>query len=139
MYNMQWRAVTEDNLKKIATELLQNIKYPIILFKGGLGAGKTTFIKSIVESIGTQDHVSSPTFSLVNEYETSKGKIYHFDFYRIEDEEEAYDMGAEEYFYSDNYCFIEWPERVENIIPEEYHTVTINVEDGERIIKLDNE
>jgi len=84
--------------------------------------------------MGSEDEASSPTFSIVNEYETEIGKVFHFDFYRIKSEEEAMDFGVDEYLYSGSYCFIEWPERIENLIPEEFHTVKIISENGKRII-----
>ncbi len=91
----------------------------IFAIYGGLGAGKTTLVKGFAEVLGSIDVVSSPTFSIVNEYEGSEGSIYHFDFYRIKRLEEAYDLGYEEYFFSGNYCFIEWPELIEPLVPEE--------------------
>jgi tRNA threonylcarbamoyladenosine biosynthesis protein TsaE len=92
-----------------------------------MGAGKTTLIKSICKVLGVKDNVSSPTFSLVNEYHTIKGEIvYHFDFYRIKSEEEASDIGVDEYFYSDEYCFVEWPSMIPSLWPDEY--VMINIE-----------
>ena len=93
-----------------------------------MGAGKTTFIKALCAELGVTDEVSSPTFSLVNEYHTSSGeKIYHFDFYRIENEEEVYDIGYEEYLYSGHRCFIEWPEMIGGLVPED--AVTIRIEE----------
>jgi len=101
-----------------------------------MGVGKTTLIKELIKQLGSLDNVSSPTFSLVNEYDSRKGeKIYHFDFYRIKSEEEALDMGIEDYLYSDIWCFIEWPEKVKNLLPlnaVEIH-LTLN-EDGTRNI-----
>lgn len=105
-------------LPEIAKEIIQNASSKILLFYGEMGVGKTTLIKEISKFLGTQDITSSPTFSIVNEYYTEKnGLVYHFDFYRIEDEEEAMDIGIEDYFYSDNWCFIEWPENIENLLP----------------------
>ncbi len=90
----------------------------IFAFYGSMGAGKTTFIKALCEEMQVLDYVTSPTFSLINEYETeNKGTIFHFDFYRIKDQSEAYDFGYEEYFYSNSYCFIEWPELIESLLP----------------------
>ena len=97
----------------------------IFAFYGKMGAGKTTFIKSICEFMGTDDPVTSPTFSIVNEYNTSKGIVYHFDFYRIKDQKEALDIGLEEYLYSQNYCFMEWPEKVDQLLPENFVSVEI--------------
>lgn len=101
----------------------------IWLFKGEMGSGKTTFIKALGEALGVTDNMSSPTFSIVNEYlAMDDHKVYHFDFYRIKSEAEAYDIGAEEYFYSGNYCFIEWPEKIPTLIPAERVEVSITPE-----------
>jgi tRNA threonylcarbamoyladenosine biosynthesis protein TsaE len=109
----------------------------IFAFHGQMGAGKTTLIKAICAALGVKDNTGSPTFSLVNEYRTSKGEpVYHFDFYRIKNESEAYDMGYEDYLYSGAYCFIEWPERIPGLIPVESVTVDIEVKDGLRQITL---
>ncbi len=109
---------TLEQLPKIAEEVLKFSKNKILLFYGDMGVGKTTLIKEIVKKLGVLDTVSSPTFSLVNEYHTLKNeKVYHFDFYRIDEEEEAMDMGIEEYFYSNNWCLVEWPNKVENLLP----------------------
>ena len=107
-----------EDLPKIAKNIILNVKHKTLLFYGDMGVGKTTLIKEIVKQLGVLDIASSPTFSLVNEYESKLGeKIYHFDFYRIESEEEAFDFGIEEYLYNNNWCFIEWPEKVENLLP----------------------
>ncbi len=103
-----------------------------ITFEGEMGAGKTTFIKEFVKALGTNDEVSSPTFSIVNEYETDKGKVYHFDFYRLNHEDEALDFGIEEYLYSNQYCLMEWPNKIANFIPDEHHTITLENVDGVR-------
>ena len=109
-----------ENIQEIAKELISTVKSRYLLFYGEMGTGKTTLIKEIVKQLGVTDVASSPTFSLVNEYLSQKGEtIYHFDFYRIEKEEEAYDIGIEEYFYGNNWCLIEWPEKVENLLPLE--------------------
>lgn len=97
----------------------------IFIFEGEMGAGKTTFIKALCEELGVTANVSSPTFSIVNEYEAGDKTIYHFDFYRIKNLQEAYDIGYEEYFYSGNICLIEWPERVAELLPESYIKVEI--------------
>lgn len=99
----------------------------IIAFKGDMGAGKTTFIKVLCAALGVEEVVTSPTFSIVNEYAAASGMIYHFDFYRIKNIQEAYDIGYEEYFYSGNFCLIEWPEKVEELLPEHYITVSLEV------------
>ncbi len=105
---------------------------------GEMGAGKTTFIKAICKTLGVTDSVSSPTFSIANEYTTEKGDtLYHFDFYRIEDEEEALDFGIEEYFESGALCFMEWAERIENLLPDTFVEVKITELDGrERGIRV---
>ncbi len=103
-----------------------------------MGSGKTTLIKEIVKQLGVDEVASSPTFSLVNEYHSDKGEIiYHFDFYRIENEEEAFDIGVEEYFYSDHWCFIEWPEKVENLLPLESVAIHLTInQDTTRTIQI---
>ena len=109
----------------------------IFAFYGGMGAGKTTFIKAICHELGSADYVTSPTFALINEYSTSDGAvIYHFDFYRIKKLEEAFDLGYEDYIYSGNYCFIEWPEMIESLLPEGNIQVKIReTGSGSRIIE----
>jgi len=109
----------------------------IFAFYGKMGAGKTTFIKAVCEELGVKDVINSPTFSIINEYrsETSGELIYHFDFYRIKKEEEAYDFGYEDYFDSGCLCFIEWPELIEDLLPSDAVKVTIEEqEDGSRMI-----
>lgn len=113
-------------LKRAATQLLAFAgDEKIFIFQGEMGAGKTTFIKNIAALMGVAETVSSPTFSIVNEYHATHATIYHFDFYRIKDQGEAYDIGYEEYFYSGNYCFIEWPERIPDLVPDSYIKVQI--------------
>ena len=114
-------------IEAVARELLEKTKSKTILFYGEMGAGKTTLIKALLKSLGAKDNGSSPTFSLVNVYETSKGEINHFDFYRIKDESEAWDMGFEEYLDSGAWNFIEWPEKIQNFIEEEHQKVEILV------------
>ncbi|MFA6276544.1 MAG: tRNA (adenosine(37)-N6)-threonylcarbamoyltransferase complex ATPase subunit type 1 TsaE [Pedobacter sp.] len=97
------------------------------VFEGEMAAGKTTFIKAFCEVLGVQDVVSSPTFSIVNEYESDKYLVYHFDFYRIKNLQEAYDIGYEEYFYNDNFCLIEWPQKIEELLPDNYIKVEISI------------
>ena len=111
----------------------------IFLFYGDMGAGKTTLIKILCAKLGVEDSVTSPTFSIVNEYAGNEGPVYHFDFYRLKSQNEALDMGYEEYFYSGNYCFIEWPEKIAGLIPEQYTGVRIHVaDDGSRQISVEN-
>jgi len=110
----------------------------IFLFYGDMGAGKTTLIKSLCKQLGTDDNIASPTFSIVNEYITPKESIYHFDFYRLKTQTEALDMGFEEYLYSGNYCFIEWPEKIPDLLPLHYISIKISVEsNNERQIIVD--
>ena len=112
----------------------------IFAFYGSMGSGKTTFIKSVCEEMGVEEAINSPTFAIVNEYESRDGDIiYHFDFYRIKSIAEVYNMGYEEYLYSNAYCFIEWPELIEELLPEEAVKVEITeMADGSRQIKTIN-
>ena len=130
-----------ENLEKINTIAKQILEYTSpqkkFAFYGEMGVGKTTLIKALSLQLGVSDVVSSPTFSIVNEYHIDKGlKIYHFDFYRIEDEREAYDMGYEEYFFSDAYCFIEWPEKITNLIEEDMVKIKMFFEGTKRRIEV---
>lgn len=102
-------------------------KYKVVLFNGSMGAGKTTLISTLCKNLGSTDDISSPTFSIVNEYLSNIGKIYHFDFYRLENIEEAFDIGLEEYLYSENYCFIEWAEKIEELLPNNYLIINISI------------
>ena len=113
--------------------------HKVFAFYGEMGAGKTTFIKAICTILDVSDVVSSPTFALVYEYNSENaGVIYHFDLYRIRDIEELYDLGYEDYFYSGNLCFIEWPEMAENLLPDDAVKVFITVNsDGSRSVKMD--
>ena len=112
----------------------------VITFHAQMGVGKTTLIKELVKQLGVKDNSSSPTFSLVNEYETTSGEaVYHFDLYRLNSEEEAYDMGLDEYFYSGNWCFIEWPEKTPNLIPIDHAAIHIKLnKDNSREVTLKN-
>jgi tRNA threonylcarbamoyladenosine biosynthesis protein TsaE len=124
-------------LKDVAANLIKHFpKHRIFALYGKMGAGKTTFIQAICDILGSSDNVTSPTFALINEYNTPDlSSIFHFDFYRIEDLEEAYDLGYEDYLYSGSYCFIEWPEMIEPLLPENIVEVKIeNQEDESRII-----
>ena len=111
----------------------------IFLFQGQMGAGKTTLIKSLCKQLGTGDNVTSPTFAIVNEYTGTKINIYHFDFYRLKNQSEAMDIGFEEYLYSGKYCFIEWPEKIPDLLPLHYVTVKIQALDANsRSISVEN-
>ena len=127
-----------ENLAEIASLIIATAKNKTILFYGEMGVGKTTLIKEICKQLEVEDTISSPTFSLVNEYKTSKNvSVYHFDFYRVTKQEEALDMGIEEYLYNNDWCLIEWPQNVENLLPlesVEIHLTTL--ENGQRNVQL---
>lgn len=107
----------------------------VFAFYGSMGAGKTTFIKAICRELGSGDNVTSPSFALINEYTVANGQvIYHFDFYRIKKIEEAFDLGYEDYIYSGNYCFIEWPEMIEQLLPE--GIVEVRITEGEKGVRM---
>lgn len=126
-----------ENIDQAATEFVKSMgDNTVFAFHGEMGAGKTTFIKAICEKLGVSDTINSPTFAIVNEYRSDSGElIYHFDFYRINKVEEAFDFGYEDYFYSGSLCFIEWPELIENLLPADTVNVSIKVlEDGSRSV-----
>jgi len=127
-----------DQIQEVAQQIIDSNPKKIILFNGEMGVGKTTLIKQLCKSLGVQDATSSPTFSLVNEYYTINNQIvYHFDFYRLNKETEALDMGVDDYLYSGNWCFIEWSEKIASLIPEEHSTINIQLlEDGKRELQL---
>ena len=134
--------LSEKNETVSALEILKaNEPHRVFAFDGVMGAGKTTFIKKLVEQMGSVDIVNSPTFAIVNVYDVEqpyKGEVYHFDCYRLKDLREAMDFGAEEYLYSGNYCFIEWPEKIEALLPED--TVWVKIEpqeNGERKLTIE--
>jgi len=124
-----------ENIRESAREFISQMgDAKVFAFYGQMGAGKTTFIKAVCEELGVSDVITSPTFAIVNEY-TASVPIYHFDFYRIKKLEEVYDMGYEDYFYSGALCFIEWPELIEELLPEDAVRVTISEErDGTRTV-----
>ena len=112
----------------------------VVLLRGGMGAGKTTLVSRIAALLGAEDAVTSPTFALVNQYEGSEHRIYHFDFYRIDRIEEVFDLGYEEYFYSGDLCFVEWPENIEPLIPDDAMVVRITAgDDEERIFEIEEQ
>lgn len=127
-----------DHIHEAARTFINNMgEHTVFAMYGKMGAGKTTFTKAVCEELGVEDVINSPTFAIVNEYrsETTGELIYHFDFYRIKKLEEVYDMGYEDYFYSGALCFIEWPELVEELLPEDAVKVTIKEnEDGSRTV-----
>ena len=135
--------LNEKNETVSALEILNaNEPHRVFAFDGAMGAGKTTFIKKLVEQMGSVDIVNSPTFAIVNVYDVEqpyKGEVYHFDCYRLKDLREAMDFGAEEYLYSGNYCFIEWPEKIEALLPDD--TVWVKIEpqeNGDRLLVIED-
>ena len=139
--SMNFIIKTIDSIDDVASDFLGAIKNKKHLaFYGDMGVGKTTFIKAICKQIGIDDGVTSPTFSIVNEYFTNPGEsVYHFDFYRINSIEELLDLGYEEYLFGSNYCFIEWPDKGESIIPDHFLKVLIKeMPDGSRNIIINN-
>ena len=126
------------NLDKIAAKIIASSKTKTLLFFGQMGVGKTTLIKEICKELGVLDNISSPTFTLVNEYQTEfNEKVFHFDFYRIINEEEVMDIGIEDYFYNNNWCFVEWPENIKNLLPLDAVEIHLTIlEDGRRNILI---
>jgi tRNA threonylcarbamoyladenosine biosynthesis protein TsaE len=129
---------TIEQLESVAQQIIAQQPQKVILFHGEMGVGKTTLIKQLCKTLGVLEATSSPTFSLVNEYEiTNNQLVYHFDFYRLKNEMEALDMGADDYFYSGNWCFIEWAEKIPNLIPDEHSVISIELlPDGKRQLQL---
>ena len=132
------RTYTLSDIHEIAKWVLDCCNSKILLFDGPMGTGKTTLIKAMSKELGVTDMTSSPTFSLVNEYHSNTDQIvYHFDFYRIEIEDEAYDMGVEEYFESGAWCFIEWPEKVQNLLPLDSDVIKLTINtDNTRTLEI---
>ena len=127
-------------LSRVADAVIERLNgRNVVAFRAPMGAGKTTLIAEIVAALGSGDVVTSPTFALVNEYDTDEGGVvYHFDFYRIDRVEEAFDMGYEEYFYSDALCLVEWPEKIEELLPDDVMTVSITIDsDSARTFEID--
>ncbi len=128
---------TINDIDNVAKQLLENVSAKTLLFYGDMGVGKTTLIKAIVKALGSQDIVTSPTFAIINQYQSQEDPIYHFDFYRINDIEEAYNFGIEDYLYSNNWCIIEWPERIQDILPKYADRIDLVLNpDNSRTLKL---
>ena len=127
-----------DQIDEVAEALIKNLKFSTILFYGDLGAGKTTLIKTLVKRLGSADNVSSPTFSLINEYKTNAGaSIFHLDLYRLKDENEAYDLGIEELLETDSLKLIEWPQKINSLLNNEVHSARIfSTKDNVRTLKF---
>ena len=130
----------DDITRKIYDYLIDNKDFKLVLFEGKMGAGKTTIIKNLCEKFEVIDEVTSPTFAIINEYLTVKNTpIYHFDFYRIENLQEAMNIGIEDYFFGNNYCFVEWPDVVKPILPDKYLILSIDeIDKNNRKITLNN-
>ena len=127
------------DLERVADEVIEALDgRTVVLLRGGMGAGKTTLVSRIAARLGAEDTVTSPTFALVNQYEGTECRIYHFDFYRIDRIEEVFDLGYEEYFYSGDLCLVEWPEKIEPLIPDDAMVVRITAGDGEeRVFEIE--
>jgi tRNA threonylcarbamoyladenosine biosynthesis protein TsaE len=127
-----------DEIQEVANKIIIENPNKVILFHGKIGVGKTTLIKALAKELGVKDATSSPTFSLVNEYQIDRNQyVYHFDVYRLKNETEAMDMGIDEYLYSGNWCFIEWAEKIPNLIPEKHSTINLSqAVDGKRHLRL---
>lgn len=156
MEEYQWRRllfhifhIAPNNLKEIILKQLSQLPQiasqllklagdkKVFLFDAPMGAGKTTIIKELCKQLAVTESITSPTFSIVNEYTGEGGPIYHFDFYRLKNEKEAYDLGYEEYFYSGNYCFVEWPQKISSLLPEDAFLIKIDLIDQNRLLKID--
>ena len=128
---------TLEEIPEIAGKILTNSPSKNLLFYGDMGVGKTTLIQELAKKLGIEDSLTSPTFSIVNEYQFDHDKLFHFDFYRIEDETEAYDIGIEEYFESGHWNMIEWPERIQNLLPERNTTIELTKnKNGSRTLNI---
>ncbi|WP_281525033.1 tRNA (adenosine(37)-N6)-threonylcarbamoyltransferase complex ATPase subunit type 1 TsaE [Alistipes dispar] len=130
---------SQDELPDVARAVIRSLgRRTVVAFRSGMGAGKTTLIREIVAALGSADTVTSPTFAIVNQYKAGKERIHHFDFYRIDDQREAYDFGYEEYFYSGDLCLVEWPEKIEQLLPENTMNVRITADsDTARTFEID--
>ena len=136
---MEYKIESLSEINEVAKAFLDEYgDRQVIAMYGEMGVGKTTFVKAVCEVLGMEDEANSPSFAIVNEYKGKTKTVYHFDFYRINDPEEAYDFGYEEYFYSGNMCFVEWPEKIDALMPNDALVMKfIEREDGVRLIQVD--
>lgn len=136
--NQTFKVASESAYRDLLPAIADAVEqYRIVLFQGEMGAGKTTFIRHLIHHLGTQDEVNSPTYAIVNTYDTNRGIIHHFDCYRFESVEEAYDIGMEEYLYGSEICLIEWPDRVAELLPDSVLIISISaLQDGSRTLKI---
>ncbi len=126
----------EENLKEVSQKILERTSQKIFLLKGNLGSGKTTFVQYFLSELGSEEQATSPTYSIVNTYETPKETLHHFDLYRLKDESELWDIGMQEYLESGNYCMVEWPEILEPYLEEEYPLLEFELNEDNRLLKL---
>lgn len=127
-----------NEIQDVAKKIISENPHKIVLFNGTMGAGKTTLIKALSKELGVKNATSSPTFSLINEYKIENSNfVYHFDVYRLKSETEALDMGIDDYLYSGNWCFIEWAEKIPNLIPDKYSSIYLSITaDGKRHLRM---
>ena len=130
---MEKKAFELNEIHDIAENILQNAQQKLIAFQGDLGSGKTTLIKALIQAIGIKEQGSSPSFSLINVYQNQENRVYHCDLYRLESYEEALDIGLEDYLADEeSWCFIEWPEVVEFLLPKPYHLIKLSIDENDQ-------
>lgn len=128
-----------EEMSLIVPKILAHLQHKVVLLQGDMGAGKTTLTGAILRELGVEEAISSPTFSIINEYMARSEKVYHFDFYRIDHLSQAKEIGVEEYFYSGDWCFVEWPQRIEDLLPSERSIIHLQVVSPDRrLLKIEN-